>query len=143
MTQLSLPAALAHMLPRALPADHSGRLALVAIRRIGAHGLDDAGTAHAFLTAFGQHYRRPLTLMRAFMAEVAATAGGPIAIAPCCCPRATADEATLLAVLGHALTRPDAALLLLGDLLGTRRPDTVLSSASAVAAAFADLGRPL
>lgn len=143
MTQTSLPAALACALPRALPADAPHRLALTAIRRLGAHGLDDAGAAQAFMAMFGQSYRRPLTLMRCFLAEVAACGTGPVAIAPCCCPRATADEATLLAVLDRALDRPDAARMLLGDLLGCRRPDGVLASAAAVAMAFADGGRPL
>ncbi len=41
------------------------------------------------------------------------------------------------------LTAPDIAALLLGDLLGIRRPDGVLASIAAVSAAFADEGRPI
>ena len=143
MIPSSRPAAIGCALPGAIPHDPIRRLALTAIRRLGAHGLDDVGTAQAFLGVLGEQYRRPLTLMRCFLADVATSAGGPIAIAPCCCPRATADEATLLAVLDRALDRPEAARLLLGDLLGTRRPDAALASAAAVATAFSDAGRPL
>lgn len=130
-------------LPAALPADDAARLALFAFRRFGAHGLADARVTQAFLAAFGAQFRRPLTLMRAFVADCAASAATQIAIAPCCCPRVTAAERAVVASLAYAETRPDAARLLLADLLDIRRADGVVASAAAVAAAFADAGRPI
>lgn len=132
-------AILSHPLPEAPPS----RIALLAIRRMGAHGLHDAAAAHALFCNFGQGFRRPLVLLRAFMADLAATAEGTIAIAPCCCPRMTGAEAALVAVLARVEGQPEAAHLLLADLLGTRRVDGVLAGAAAVAAAFADAGRPI
>jgi hypothetical protein len=137
----SQPAAQA--LPHILPECENARVALFALRRIGGHGLADARAAHALFTAFGENFRRPLTLLRAFMADVAATATLPISIAPCCCARMTAAEDALLTALARAETGPDSAALLLADLLGVRRADGVLASATAVAAAFADEGRPI
>jgi len=131
------------MLLHAMPACPNGRLALFAIRRIGAHGLADAHAAHAMLNGFGEGFRRPLVLMRAMMADFAATANGPISIAPCCCMRMTAAESAVLTVLARAETAPETARLLLADLLGIRRIDGVLASATALAAAFADAGRPI
>ena len=130
-------------LPHLLPSCPNARLALFAMRRIGAHGLADARAAHALFTGFGQSFRRPLVLLRALMADLAATATGPIAIAPCCCARMTSAEAAMLTVLARVETAPDAARLLLSDLLGVRRADGVLASAAAVAMAFADEGRPV
>lgn len=132
-------AVLSHPLPE-LPA---ARIALFAIRRMGAHGLADAGAAHALFSNFRQDFRRPLVLLRAFMADLAGNAAGSIAIAPCCCPRMTGAEAALLAVLARVEVQPEAARLLLADVLGTRRADGVLASAAAVAAAFADCGQPI
>lgn len=136
-------AALFAALPHTLPACPNARIALFAMRRMGAHGLADARAAQALVAAFGQAFRRPLTLLRALMANVAASAGGTVAIAPCCCMRATAAERALATALARAETRPDAARLLLQDLLGIERVDGVLASAAAVSAAFADAGRPI
>lgn len=130
-------------LPHPAPECPNARLALYAMRRMGANGLGDAHAAHALFSAFGESFRRPLVLLRALMADLAAGANGTIAIAPCCCPRATAAETTLLAILATVETAPDRGLLLMGDLLATRRADGVLASAAAVAAAFADEGRPI
>ncbi|WP_333978087.1 hypothetical protein [Sphingomonas aerolata] len=99
--------------------------------------------AHTLFTAFGQGFRRPLILMRALMADLAGSAAGTIAIAPCCCARMTPAEAALLSILARVETAPDTARLLMTDLLGVRRVDGVLTSAAAVAAAFADEERPL
>ena len=132
-----------HVLPHSLPLCANARLALFAVRRMGAHGLADARAAHALLTAFGESFRRPLTLLRAMMADLAASATASIAIAPCCCTRMTAAEAALLTVLTRAETQPEAARLLMADLLGVRHVDGVLASAAAVTAAFADAGRPI
>ncbi len=130
-------------LPHTLPACPNARIALFALRRMGAQGLHDARASHAMFTAFGQDFRRPLVLMRALMAELAGTAADTIAIAPCCCPRMTAAERTMLTILSRVETAPDAARLLLGDLLGVRRVDGVLASAAVLATAFADDGRPI
>jgi hypothetical protein len=130
-------------LPHILPACPNARIALFALRRMGAHGLHDARASHALFTAFGQDFRRPLVLMRSLMAELAGTAAGTIAIAPCCCARMTAAERTMLVVLARVETAPETARILLGDLLGVRRVDAVLASVAAVATAFADDGRPI
>ena len=140
MTDAPLAAAI---LPHPLPGCANARIALFAMRRMGAHGLADARAAHALITAFGQGFRRPLVLMRALMADLAGAASGTIAIAPCCCARMTPAEAALVAILARVETHPDAARLLMADLLGARRIDGVLASAAAVAIAFADEGRPI
>jgi len=130
-------------LPHPLPDCGHARLALFAMRRMGAHGLADARAAHALFTVFGRGFRRPLVLTRALMADLAGAAAGTIAIAPCCCARMTHAEAALLAVVARVESHPDHARLLLADLLGIARVDGVLASAAAVAAAFADEGRPI
>lgn len=131
------------VLPHALPACPSARIALFAMRRMGAHGLHDARAAHAMVLAFGAGFRRPLVLMRAMMADIAASAGGTIAIAPCCCARMTTAEAALLTILARVETAPHAAQFLMADLLGVREVAGMLASAAAVAIAFADEGRPI
>jgi hypothetical protein len=130
-------------LPHALPGCPNARIALFAMRRMGANGLSDARAAHALFTAFGESFRRPLVLMRALMADIAASAGGTIAIAPCCCARMTSAEAALLTVLSRVETAPDVAHLLMADLLGLREVEGVLASAAAVSMAFVDEGRPI
>ena len=130
------------LLPHTLPHCQNARLALFAIRRMGAHGLADARASHAMFTAFGQGFRRPLVLMRTLMAELASTAAGTIAIAPCCCARMTPAESVLLAVLARIGTAPATAQLLMADLLGIRRVESTLMAAAALSAAFADEGRP-
>jgi len=126
-----------------LPDCANARIALFAIRRMGAHGLDDARAAHALFTAFGAAFRRPLILLRTLMTELATTSEGTIAIAPCCCARMTHAEQALVAIIARVEIEPETARLLLVDLLGIRRVDGVLMSAAAVAAAFADAGRPV
>ncbi|MDQ1230863.1 hypothetical protein QE379_002289 [Sphingomonas sp. SORGH_AS 879] len=134
---------LATTLPHMLPACPYARIALFAVRRMGAHGLSDARAAHTLFTVFGQDFRRPLLLMRTLMADLAAHATGQIAIAPCCCARMTAAEAALITILAQMETAPEKARFLMADLLGVRRVDGVLASAAAVSAAFADEGRPI
>ncbi|MFW2852221.1 DUF6628 family protein [Sphingomonas sp. TX0543] len=130
-------------LPYPLPPCANARTLLFAIRRMGAHGLSDARAAHAIFTLFRERFRRPLTLLRALMADLAGNAALPIAIAPCCCARMTIAESSLLTIIARVETAPETAALLLADLIGVRRPDSVLASAAAVAAAFADEGRPV
>jgi hypothetical protein len=55
----------------------------------------------------------------------------------------TAAEAALMTILSQMETAPQKAQFLMTDLLGVRRVDSVLASAAAVAAAFADEGRPI
>jgi hypothetical protein len=126
-----------------MPDCDNARLALFAMRRIGAHGLNDAVAAQALVHGFGRDFRRPLTLIRALMADLASSSTMPIAIAPVCCGRMTPSERMLVTILARCETQPDSAAMLLGDLLGVRRADGVLASATAVAAAFADAGRPI
>lgn len=130
-------------LPHGLPRCSNARIALYAMRRMGAHGLADARAAHALFTTFGKGFRRPLVLMRALMADMAATSAETVQIAPCCCPRMTPAEHAFVTVLTRAETEPAVAAILLSDLLGHRRVDGVLASATAVAIAFADNGRPV
>lgn len=132
-----------HPVPHPLPSCLNARLVLFAIRRMGAHGLDDARAAHSVFSAFGEGFRRPLMLLRALMTDLAAAAAETIAIAPCCCPRMTPAEQALLASIARVERAPATAHLLLADLLGLRRVDGVLASAAAVAACFADEGRPV
>ena len=130
-------------LPHALPDCPNARVVLFAMRRMGANGLSDARAAHGLFTAFGEAFRRPLMLMRNLMADLAAHAAVPIAIAPCCCARMTPSEQVLLAIVARIETRTDSARLLMQDLLGQRHVDGPLASAAALAAAFADDGRPV
>lgn len=136
-------ATLSHLLPHRLPDDANTRLALFAIRRLGAYGLNDAHVVQAFVGRFGEGFRRPLLMMRAFMHELAATATQPIAIAPCCCARTTPSETALISVLQRVADAPRSANLLLSDQLGCRTAHSALACAAAVAAAFADAGRPI
>ena len=139
MTIVTIAAAL----PHAMPDCANARLALFAMRRMGAGGLSDAHVAQAFVVGFGEAFRRPLILMRALMADLAATATGPIAIAPCCCQRLTPAEDAFLTILTRAEAAPETARILLSDLLAARRVDGVLASVTALAIAFADAGRPI
>jgi hypothetical protein len=130
-------------LPTLQPDDPAARLFVFSLRQMGAHGLHDACAAHACVTAFGRGFQRPLILLRTLVAEMSSAAARPIQIAPWCCPRMTAAEAALLNVLSRVRTNPDAAGLLLGDLLGIRDAGGILAIAHALANAFADMGLPL
>jgi hypothetical protein len=55
----------------------------------------------------------------------------------------TPAEQILLAVLARVHDAPEAAQLLMADLLGVRRVESVLMAAAAMSAAFADEGRPI
>lgn len=143
----SFPAAASTTFTAALPQlqseDPGARLLLFGIRQMGAHGLYDASTAHAFLIAFGQRFRQPLILLRAFMQELSAHATGPVRIAPWCCPRMTAAEAALLRVIGRVGENAFAANLLLADVLGIRDASGLLPTAHTLSRAFAELALPI
>ena len=130
-------------LPRLQPEDPGARLLLFGIRQMGAGGLSDAAAAHAFVTAFGRDFRRPLILLRSLMAEMSTASAGPIQIAPWCCARMTAAESATIEIIARAPCDPARARVLLADLLGVRQVDGVLATAHALANAFTDLGLPL
>jgi hypothetical protein len=140
---MSSTSALADALPALQPDDAGARLLLFGVRQMGAHGLNDACAAHAFIVAFGRGFQRPLLLLRALMTDMAHLASGPIQIAPWCCPRITGSEMALLDVVGRVRDNPEAAGLLLGDLLGIRDAGGILATAHALSNAFADMGLPL
>lgn len=133
----------ANPLPFAAPVVEAGRLLLYVIRRMGAHGLHDAVAANVLLGVFGINYRRPLIMLRAFMAETARGADKKILISACCCARMTLDEARLVEAITTALPDPRGASLLLRQAMGTHQDLGALSAAQAVCAAFSDLGRSL
>lgn len=142
MTPLLRPSA-ATMLPHGMTGSPYARLLLFAVRRMAAGGIDDAHAAHALFAGFGIHFRRPLVLLRAMMAEISRVASTQLVVAPCCCARMTDDEARLIAAVAGALDRPRAAARMLDRLLHVRCSLGVLASAQAVASSFADLGMPL
>lgn len=133
----------AALLPHAAPACPYNRLLLFGIRRMAAGGINDAHAAHAFLTAFGLSYRRPLVLLRAFMAEVSRVSARRLMVAPFCCTRMSADERALLTAIGAANHRADQAHIGLCRLLHLRNCLGLTTSAEAVAQSFVDAGMPL
>lgn len=136
-------ASIDRILPHPMPINRTTNMLLHILRRIAIGGLGDAHAANALLAHFGKSYRRPLVLIRAFMAELARASHQPIVIAPCCCNRMTQGEATLLAAVIGANDDVLATHERLTALSGT--PDCIgaLTSAQAVEQAFRDLGRPL
>jgi hypothetical protein len=133
----------ANPLPFAAPVEPTRRLLLYCLRRMGAHGLNDAHAANAMLTTFGITYRRPLVMLRVFVQETAHMAARKISISGCCCMRMTFDEARLIEAVATAHDDPRGASLLLRQAMGCDRELGALCAAQAVHAAFADLGRPL
>ena len=140
---MSVNTLLSTALPALQPEDPGARLLLFGVRQMGAHGIHDACVAHAFVTAFGKDFQRPLILLRALMQEMSAVSAGTIQIAAWCCPRMTGAEAALLEVIGRVGTQPQSAALLLADLLAVRDASGVLVTAHALANAFADLALPI
>ena len=130
-------------LPFAAPLEPNRRLLLYALRRMGAHGLNDAQAAQAMLAAFGMQYRRPLIMLRVFVQESAQMAARKISITGCCCMRMTLDEARLTEAIATSESDVPGAALLLRQAMGTEQSLGALCAAQAVQAAFADLGRPL
>lgn len=118
-------------------------LLLFAMRRMAAGGLHDAFAVQAMLAGFGLGFRRPLVLLRAFMAEAARVSTVTITMAPCCCRRTTRGERALLGAMTLAIADPAAAHARLRATLQVRDCLGLVTSAQAVAAAFADLGMPL
>jgi hypothetical protein len=130
-------------LPFAAPVEPNRRLLLYCLRRMGAHGLNDAHAANAMLGAFGIAYRRPLVMLRVFVQETAHMAQRKISITGCCCMRMTFDEARLVDAIATAESDIRNAALLLRQAMATEQSLGALCAAQAVQAAFADLGRRL
>jgi hypothetical protein len=128
---------------RSLPSCTNTRLLLFGVRRLAVGGLTDAFAVNALMAAFGMSFRRPLLLLRALMAEMARASQRQISVAPCRCGKITSNEAEILMIIGVANYRPRFAHARLCTLLGTDSALGALSSAQALAQAFADLGRPL
>ena len=133
--------AIANPLPFAAPMVGTNQLLLYIVRRMGAHGLHDAAATNALLGVFGMNYRRPMIMLRAFMAETARGAEKKILIAACCCARMTIDEARLIEAIATSLDDPRGASLLLRQTMGCNQDVGALSAAQAVCTAFEDLGR--
>lgn len=133
----------ANMLPFTVPDSAYARLLLYAVRRMAAGGLDDAFATQALIGGFGVNFRRPLILLRAFMAESARIAAKRLMVAPCCCGRMTGDEYSLISAIALAGEEPEPAHDALANMLGVRSCLGLLTSAQAVAASFSDLGMPL
>jgi len=131
------------LLPHGAPEESGALLFLNAVRRIGIGGLGDAYAASMMMGAFGLSFRRPLVLMRALMAETARASQRSIMIAPSCCCRMTVAESILLGAVAIAREEPFAAHQRICQLCGIENAIGILSSAQAVAQAFADLGRPI
>lgn len=140
MTQTSEAA---RILALPAPQTRTEKLIMFAVRRLAAHGLNDAHAANAMMGSFGMGYRRPLVLLRAYMAELARASQRQITIAPCCCPRMTQDEGRLLSVIAVANTNTACARYHLGMLAGTADILPALSAAMALSDALTDLGQPV
>jgi len=131
------------ILPHGAPTDDGARLLLHAIRRMGLGGINDAHAVNAMIGSFGLSFRRPLVLMRALMAELSRASQRSIIIAPSCCVRMTAAESVLVQAIATATHAPHDAHRRLCEICGIINCLGLLSSAQAVAQAFADLGRPI
>lgn len=138
-----LPSPYPSHLPYVLPFDKFTRIMIFAVRRMAAHGLNDAHAANAMLGIFGLNYRRPLVLLRALMLEMAAQSRRSIMIAPCCCPRMTEDEMRIMCVIGIAENNFADCHALMGILLDSSNCLGPVSSALALSAAMEDYGKAL
>ncbi len=140
-TDHSPPSADRLILP--LPDDRIQRLVLFALRRMTAHGIRDAHAANLMFNTFGIHFRRPLVLLRGFIAELARCSERRITMAPCCALRMTGDEAALVGVLAVAASNPACAARHLRGLSARDEVSAPLSLAAAFNEALADAGLPL
>ena len=134
---------LSHLLPHTAPDITGTRLFLQVVRRMGVGGLNDAHAANMLISVFGLSFRRPLILTRALMAELARASTCSIMIAPSCCCRMTLAESMLVRAVAQSHDDPHGAHRTLCRLCLIEQGIGVLSSAQAVALAFADLGRPI
>lgn len=96
------------------------RLTLLLVRRMAAHGMDDAHATQAAFGFFGLGYRRPLILLRALMLEMARASTRRIYISPCCRLQMTEDEALLIETIAQARPQHMPVHRALSSLLGAR-----------------------
>jgi hypothetical protein len=134
---------ISEILPHGAPPGDGARLLLHIIRRMGTGGINDAHAVNTLIGAFGLSFRRPLVLMRAMMAELSRASTRSILIAPACCGRMTGAESAIVGAVTHACESPAASHAALCMICGVPACLGLLSSAQAVAQAFADLGRPI
>jgi hypothetical protein len=107
------------------------------------HGLHDAYVTMLMLEHFGLHFRKPLVLMRALLMEVSQTTRQPIQIAPCCAPRMTPAENSLLRAMACAAQDPAQAGEHLRELTDAPAIEGLLATTRVLASAFVDPGRVL
>lgn len=119
-----------------VPRDSRCVLALQIIRRMGTHGVEDAGAAQAMMAAFGTNWRKSWLLAQTMMLDLSRMATQPITIAPCCCGRMTTDEAQLLRIIGCSTNDPARALHLLGDITGARAVHGLMATITSFAEAL-------
>ncbi len=82
-----------------LPASRHLTLGLVLVRRIAAHGLNDARAAMLAMDAGGEGFRKLLILARTLVVDLARASRRRILLAPCCACGMTRDEGLLVAMI--------------------------------------------
>lgn len=120
-----------------LPQAPQERVLLVMFRRMAIHGLQDSRAAMLALHHFGGGFRRPLTLMRCFMHELATGSTRHIRIAPCCASRMTLDESLMV---GSVMRGELASIEALTEAQDPQRPFMI---AQTLRGEFEHLGRRL
>lgn len=118
-------------LPLPLPEERALRIALVMIRRIAGHGLDDSRAALLAIDAFGAGFRKPLLLVRCLVFELSRASRRRLTLAPCCAVGMTLDEGLIVALIRGEGLAPYAALT------DDARCTAPLSSAEALGAELA------
>lgn len=119
------------------------RITLLLVRRMAAHGIDDAHATQAAFGFFGLGYRRPLILLRAMLVEMARASNRRIRISPCCHFRMTEDEAMLIQTITLARPLEMTAHQSMSMLLGGANHLPALSAAMAYHDAMEDMGHSL
>jgi hypothetical protein len=137
------PDPIAKLLTHAAPFCPTTRAVLVAMRRMAALGLFEAGASMMMMQQFGLHFRKVLVLLRAYVMQASQGADHAIRIAPCCAPRMTQDEAALLGVITLALQDPARASAYAQSLSQPHAAASLLATAQVLAGAIADSGRRL
>jgi hypothetical protein len=85
-----------------LPARRHQTLGLVILRRLAAHGLQDARASLLALDAAGTDFRKLLVLARALVVDLARTSQRRLVLAPCCAAGMTRDEGLMMALVSGA-----------------------------------------
>lgn len=127
---MSEPAA-APALPLPLPEERALRIALVMIRRMAGHGLEDSRATLLAIDAFGPGFRKPLLLVRCLVFELCRASRRRLTLAPCCALGMTLDEGLIVALIRGGGLAPYAALT------DDARCTAPLSSAEALGAELA------